>query len=154
MASNSSGEFFSCLKGKGKVINSSGDFSLRQNNKVAFNMCPTAMLHCTPKISTTIQGGRGKGGRSYFSITLKPLIHTYTFPKMAATSTRNQKSRISMSRGHGNRQSGRRAANQIKFVSGGAGVKSRYETYLIPGETLIPGEGGKRFTLVLDMPHI
>ena len=33
----------------------------------------------------------------------------------------------------------------------------RYETYLIPGETLIPGgrgEGGKRFTLVLDMPHI
>ena len=30
----------------------------------------------------------------------------------------------------------------------------RYETYLIPGETLIPGGRGKRFTLVLDMPHI
>ena len=32
--------------------------------------------------------------------------------------------------------------------------KSGYETYLIPGETLIPGGRGKRFTLVLDMPHI
>ena len=30
-------------------------------------------------------------------------------------------------------------------------AKSRYETYLIPGET--QGEG-KRFTLVLDTPHI
>ena len=31
----------------------------------------------------------------------------------------------------------------------------RYETYLIPGETLIPGGKGegKSFTLVLDMPH-
>ena len=36
------------------------------------------------------------------------------------------------------------------------GHKSRYETYLIPGETLIPGGRGKgeRFTLVLDMRHI
>ena len=32
------------------------------------------------------------------------------------------------------------------------GVHTRYETYLIPGETLIPGKGGKRFTLVLDIP--
>ena len=31
---------------------------------------------------------------------------------------------------------------------------ARLETYLIPGETLIPGGKGKRFTLVLDMPHI
>ena len=32
----------------------------------------------------------------------------------------------------------------------------RYKSYVIPGETLIPGGrgGGKRFTLVLDMPHI
>ena len=35
-------------------------------------------------------------------------------------------------------------------------VEGRLETYLIPGETLIPGgegEGEKRFTLVLDMPQ-
>ena len=28
-----------------------------------------------------------------------------------------------------------------------------YETYLIPGETLIPGGRGKRLGKVLDMPH-
>ena len=39
-----------------------------------------------------------------------------------------------------------------RFILSGYG---RLETYLIPGETLIPGgKGGKRFTLVLDMLHI
>ena len=32
--------------------------------------------------------------------------------------------------------------------------KYRYETYPIPGETLIPGGRVERFTLVLDMRHI
>ena len=32
-------------------------------------------------------------------------------------------------------------------------VKHRYKSYVIPGETLI-SEKGKRFNLVLDMPHI
>ena len=31
--------------------------------------------------------------------------------------------------------------------------QGRYETYPIPGETLIPGGRGKRFTLVLDMQY-
>ena len=33
-------------------------------------------------------------------------------------------------------------------------VRGRHKSYVIPSETLILGEGGKRFTLVLDMPHI
>ena len=39
--------------------------------------------------------------------------------------------------------------NNTAYAAGGNEV---YETFIIPGETLIPG--GKRFTLVLDMPHI
>ena len=31
---------------------------------------------------------------------------------------------------------------------------NRYKSYVIPGETLIPGGRGKRLGKVLDMPHI
>ena len=84
-------------------------------------------------------GGRGEGERGRY--------HTETKPRRRSECLRKTAINYAIEGGRGKEEGGKIKLVLAENPSG----YCRLETYLIPGEMLIPG--GKRFTLVLDMPQ-